>query len=196
MKAVKNDLNFFKAYKLGPGKHAEGGFKGVLALIGLFILVVAIGFAVPFTLKLKMQKETSDIQDYLATPEVIEKQAELSVSSNKNNLLMAYLGAINKAKENFGQSIIFDSELFNTLSASMPSDVVVGSLSISTQNMQLSCTSTDPLAPAKFKQELEEKGIFSHIAYGGISQSGEGSYSFSMTCTFGELPEEETEDTE
>lgn len=186
MKAVKNDLNFFKAYKLGPGKHAEKGMGGIITLICIFILVVAVGFAIPFTMKIQMKKQAEEIREELANPEVAALQEELNIANTKNGLLMAYLGALNSAKQDFDKSKIFDSELFAALADSMPASTTVTSLSLSPQTLQLSCSANDRLAPAQQTQALTQKGLFSSITYDGVVMAEQGVYTFTMNCVFGE----------
>lgn len=184
MKTVKSDLNLFKAYKAGPGKAARSGARGLVAIILLFVVMVAAGYAVPYLLQMQVKQQAEDIRARLAIPEVAELQQKLNQSVNKNSLLLAYLEVLNHAEQGFAQSNFIDSKLFDLLAGSLPTDTTVRTLDVNAQSLQMRCVSPDRLAPAKLTQALQQTGAFSSITYDGVVRGDDGRYTFSMHCLF------------
>ncbi|MDR1629274.1 MAG: hypothetical protein LBS36_03550 [Oscillospiraceae bacterium] len=191
MKAVKNDLNFFKAYKLGPGKHTEKSMRGIIILFCCLILSVASIFSIFFTMRIQVNKQADGIRAELALPEVAALQEKLNAANAKKGLLSSYKGIIKNAQQNFEKSNIFDSDLFNDLEKSMPQTSTITNLSLSPQSLQIVCATTNRLDPAYLKQALMAKKRFSGITYNGVTRGAEGIYTFSMSCEFGEGAVEE-----
>ena len=182
---IKKDLNLFAVYKNGSAK--SNSSKGLVVTLVSFVLVIAVAFGGILLLNIARQNQIKQIESKLSDPKVTEAQNKLTKEANKNQFLISYNSTLTIAKKNFDASRFIDDDLINKISSSMPDSVKAQTIVISPQNVSLTCTCTDQLAPAVFVQALNKKDLFSSISYTGITyEKDKNSYSFTMSCIFKE----------
>ncbi len=187
---MQKELNLFSAYKSSGSKGAKGGksAKGILILSGCFLLVVLLIYGGLLFFKINMQNQINSIKNELLTPAVKEANLRISYEIKKNEMLISYINALNTAKTKFDASLIIDSQLLNKITSSMPDDVIMTDINISPVSIQISCNSSNVLAPDIFIQALNSKDLFSNVSYNGLKNNVERNlFTFVLECDFKEV---------
>lgn len=187
-KDIKKDINLFEAYKVGNAKLGGKSNSGMVLLIVLFILIIAGGYGVLFLYQMNIEQKTENITKILDNPAFAETRIKLENLEKKNRLLTTYNNALSKAKENFDKTRIINNEMLNTISSAIPGAVIIKSMRVTPESVELTCIGTRPLDPAEMVQALNSKNLFDSVTYGGVTKNKEsGLYHFVISCDFKEI---------
>ena len=187
---MNKDLNLFTAYKDGSSKIGGQNNKWIIILISSFVVLILGTYGTLFLLKSNFKYRTNEFNERLNDDANAEDNAELASQINKNSLLRAYNGALKTASENFYTSRYIDNEVLSQISSSMPKNVTISSLKISPQSIQMSCSCSDRLDPARFAQALSKKPLLKDVFYDGVSSEFQDDnaklFYFNISCNFKE----------
>jgi len=191
MKNMQKDFDLFAAYKSTSNKTVGNkSAKGLVVMIVLFVLIVGGAYGTLKFFDYSAQLKIAQVRESLSAPAVLEAQTKLAASAKLNELMTQYKIALTMAQKNFDASMVIDASILEQIAQSTPDDVTISGLTITPQAVGITCVCTDPLAPAVFTQALHKKDLFLAVSYSGITLEGDGTYTFTLNCTFKEVTAE------
>jgi len=76
----------------------------------------------------------------------------------------------------------FDRQIFDTIDSARPTNVTINGVSVSDNVVSIFCTTSSNIPPAGYAEALDSLPEFETVGYTGFQESGEGLYSFTLTC--------------
>ncbi len=183
-KAMAKDINLFTAYKEGSPRNRGGSSKGIVITVIIFACIIASIYLGLFAFRLYRQDQMAGLKAEAMSPEIAGIQERLAVLNVKNSLLRSYYTALAAAGKNFKASRIIDSEFLMKISSSLPADFIVSGITVNYQGVSITGTFSEKLAPAVFKQALDNLDLFATVSYKSIVND-EGKYYVILNCLFG-----------
>lgn len=181
---IQKDLNLFTAYKKHTSDSGARGYKSIIFISIVFVLVVLISYGALFFMKSNVKTQIDDIKSELSKPEVSELQKILAGEIKTNELMVRYRKGLELALKKYDQSRKIDTELYNTLVLAAPNGTEILYISIDAVSININCTSASFDAPGLYAQELKSKGIFTSVVFDSVKLNSDGRYEYKLSLGF------------
>ncbi|MDE5977894.1 MAG: PilN domain-containing protein [Turicibacter sp.] len=177
---MQRDINFFSNYLI---KNQDQRNRSLYQYIYYGVIGAFIGgtFAFNQFQTLQLKGNISDLKDELASPSVTEKIDESDWAYQMLEVLNQYNREITSLVDNIQSRDLITSTLLDQLSSTLPSDITLGSLNITSTSITMQATSETRIAIAELQHNLKQLPFISDVYIGAISS--EVPYTISITCT-------------
>lgn len=180
---MRTDLNFFTPY-LGRKKERKKTYIAIYSITASFILLILITLGYNSAQMMKLHSEIADINEKLEQPEIISKYEESKSINKKIEILGQYDEGLNAITAEISTRDIISSQLLNSLSSTLPSDVSFKSINITAGNIAINASSKTRQAIAEVQHNLKALPEIGDVYIGAISGTGENNaeFSFDLKC--------------
>lgn len=164
------DFNFFSPFLQ---KNTAGDRKKMYIAVGglALVFVIVVSYLILFFSLTGLEKQTREIDDFLATPEAQQNRVEYDEYHSAVTLLQKYNGVLDQISANLGKSEVFGSFVLEELGRNLPPNTALESLSVNPDNSLNLVFTTDNLnTVALLAENLSDMDIFTSVILGDASQ--------------------------
>jgi hypothetical protein len=161
------DINFFSVY----AKRRDSALLKTTGILIIFlgILVVIGGTYLALNLYCRsIEHKAQDISDYLNSEEVAKTLAEVERYSNGSTVLDRYEGMIDEIEANLQATNYIGSPRLDAISAALPSDVMMSSISVAQNTAEIVFEVPDLTVSAQLVSALSALPFFESVAVESI----------------------------
>lgn len=179
---LMKDMNFFSAFiKKKKGSDTP---KIIVSVIILVVAIFIVGTFSYFTIATYINNnEAQEYRDKLQTEDIKAKVKESNEVNDQIDNLTQYDNRITIVNNAIASRDIVTVTLMNQISATIPSEVNIATISIDNTKVTIGATSSNKTAIAEFQHNLKEIDSIYDVYIGSIS-GDEGAYVFTAECTF------------
>ena len=176
------DMNFFSAFiKKKKGSDTP---KIIVSVVILIVAIFIIGTYSYFTIATYINNnEAQEYRDKLQTEDIKAKVNESNAVNDQIDNLTQYDNRITIVNNSISSRDIVTVTLMNQISATIPSEVNIATISIDNTKISIGATAKTKTAIAEFQHNLKEIDSIYDVYVGAIS-GDEGTYVFNIECTF------------
>lgn len=178
-----SDLNFFLPY-IESNKESKKT-NDIIYILIVTILLYIVGttiwyFANEIILNINIKKLNVAIND----TNLQEQYRKANITLDKYNLFNKYNEGVNATLDNISSKEIDNSNIMRTLFSTLPQQVAITSISVSSNTVQLQCTSSNRISIAEMQRNLLQLDMITSADVSGLSgDSTKNSYAFLIKCT-------------
>lgn len=175
------DINFFSPYIVNRKKN-----KSIILISIAIIFFIAISVSslmLFYNYKIKSLKH--DIEEnkrVLHSQENLEKLNEIEKYTKNIEIMTNYFQTASIIKEKIENINIINTEIFKTISDSLPKDVSLDDISILSSNIKFSGSCNSKISIAEFEHNLKMSGKFENVYITMIEKYEDYNYSFVGKC--------------
>lgn len=176
------DMNFFSAFiKKKKGSDTP---KIIVSVVILIVAIFIIGTFSYFTIATYINNnEAQEYRDKLQSEDIKAKVNESNAVNDQIDNLTQYDNRITIVNNSISSRDIVTVTLMNQISATIPSEVNIATISIDNTKISIGATAKTKTAIAEFQHNLKEIDSIYDVYVGAIS-GDEGTYVFNIECTF------------
>lgn len=173
------DINFFAEY-VGKKKEQKNNAKYIYSSVGVLGAFI-VGSLIYNSVSLHVvNKEIADITEKINAPQVQEKLLEAEVVAEKHKFFSEYNDDLTEVISNMQNRQVVSTQLINSLSSTLPTEVSFNSLNISGGEIAIQAESSTMEAIAEVQYNLKKLSQIEYVYIGAIS--GNDVYSFDIKC--------------
>ena len=154
---------------------SDAGSGFLLSLGGAVVLAAAVVLAINLGIGTAINnndKKIAEIDEYINSPEVVAKLAEVDLTQSKIDKVGLYKTDLDAAIKNFDTKNPAQAELINRLFSTIEGqNCYVSELSFASGEITLSCQTDDNLAPNNAAQAIYDLDEFDNIVYEGFTST-------------------------
>ena len=154
---------------------SDAGSGFLLSLGGAVVLAAAVVLAINLGIGTAINnndKKIAEIDEYINSPEVVAKLAEVDLTQSKIDKVGLYKTDLDTAIKNFDTKNPAQAELINRLFSTIEGqNCYVSELSFASGEITLSCQTDDNLAPNNAAQAIYDLDEFDNIVYEGFTST-------------------------
>lgn len=154
---------------------SDAGSGFLLSLGGAVVLAAAVVLAINLGIGTAINnndKKIAEIDEYINSPEVVSKLAEVDLTQSKIDKVGLYKTDLDAAIRNFDTKNPAQAELINRLFSTIEEqNCYISELSFASGEITLSCQTDDNLAPDNAAQAIYDLDEFDNIVYGGFTSA-------------------------
>ena len=175
-------MNFFSAFiKKKKGSDTP---KIIVSVVILIVAIFIIGTFSYFTIATYINNnEAQEYRDKLQTEDIKAKVNESNAVNDQIDNLTQYDNRITIVNNSISSRDVVTVTLMNQISATIPSEVNIATISIDNTKISIGATASTKTAIAEFQHNLKEIDSIYDVYVGAIT-GDEGSYVFTVECTF------------
>lgn len=175
-------MNFFSAFiKKKKGSDTP---KIIVSVVILIVAIFIIGTFSYFTIATYINNnEAQEYRDKLQSEDIKAKVNESNAVNDQIDNLTQYDNRITIVNNSISSRDIVTVTLMNQISATIPSEVNIATISIDNTKISIGATAKTKTAIAEFQHNLKEIDSIYDVYVGAIS-GDEGTYVFNIECTF------------
>ncbi len=195
------DINFFET-QVKEKKETKSDKRIIFYAIGIFIIFSFTAYSIYNLFRIRQEKQViSKLRATAEDPALTKKVEEIKVKENEIQAFRESVDVMKNLDEKIAEKDIIGEELLNTISLRMPKDLILTSLNVGNNEIQIQGVAQDKWAVAEFSEGLKDIEESEDIFVSNITTE-EGYYSFTITITLKdvsddgeeEIIEEETEE--
>lgn len=175
-------MNFFSAFiKKKKGSDTP---KIIVSVVILIVAIFIIGTFSYFTIATYINNnEAQEYRDKLQSEDIKAKVNESNAVNDQIDNLTQYDNRITIVNNSISSRDIVTVTLMNQISATIPSEVNIATISIDNTKISIGATAKTKTAIAEFQHNLKEIDSIYDVYVGAIT-GDEGTYVFTVECTF------------
>ena len=154
---------------------SDAGSGFLLSLGGAVVLAAAVVLAINLGIGTAINnndKKIAEIDEYINSPEVVAKLAEVDLTQSKIDKVGLYKTDLDAAIKNFDTKNPAQAELINRLFSTIEGqNCYISELSFASGEITLSCQTDDNLAPNNAAQAIYDLDEFDNIVYEGFTST-------------------------
>ncbi|NLV51539.1 MAG: GerMN domain-containing protein [Clostridiales bacterium] len=161
------DINLFSVYSRRKHSSLLRILASVLVIAAIVVVIGGAYFALYFHHR-KIQNETAQIDAYLRSDEVLGTVAAVDQYSRERTTLEKYEAIAEAVLENLKAGDLINSARLEQISAALPADVVLNSISVSDNNVNFVFFSPDVSVTAQLVYSLSNIDFFDSVSLSGV----------------------------
>lgn len=177
------DLNFFSPYIESTKEYKKTGL--ILKILTVLILIYVVGTTVwYFANEIILNANIKNLNAQINDVSLQAQYKKANITLDKYNLFNKYNEGVNSTLDNISSKEIDNSNIMRTLFSTLPQQVAITSISVSSNTVQLQCTSSNRVSIAEFQRNLLQLDMMTSADVSGLSgDSTKNSYAFLIKCT-------------
>ena len=184
------DINFFDRY-YEVQKRDKNISKQTTIQIGIVVgmLVLTFGLFTTFTVtNMAIQGEINTINEYINSPDVQQKLAELTQKEKILTNATNYYNGIATATQKINTQIKPDKALFDGIVNLAPNGLIIESFSFLGGTIGIQCKADQDEKIAQYVNRLRKQENVFGVAYSGYTRAGEEGQNNTTTISIGIVP--------
>lgn len=179
-----NDLNFFY---VDTKKENDGGIIKIALITTIIAVICILSTLIVNTLGIYWTQNSIDnLNSEMNKEEFTANYAESLTVANEKKILTTYNDKLNIIFESISHRNVVNPDLINKINYTIPKEVYFKSMNFSGGILEISASSTNRDAIAKFQHNIDEVEFIEESHIGGImSDLAEGNkevFTFTITC--------------
>ena len=149
------DINFFET-QVKEKKETKSDKRIIFYAIGIFIIFSFTAYSIYNMFRIRQEKRIiSKLRVTAEDPILTKKVEEIKVKENEIQAFRESVDTIKKLDEEIAKKDIIGEELLNTISLRMPKDLILTSLNVGNNEIQIQGVAQDKWAVAEFSEGLK-----------------------------------------
>ncbi len=187
------DINFFSPY-IETRKTSKTNMVYIVSIVfGLVFVLSGISFTLSY-IESKITRDIENIEKFIYSNSTIEQIEEIDDYNKKIQILSAYYDAISKVDSDISKLDVVNTELFKSISSSIPADISFQVLSVSDKTVQIQAIAASKVSIAEFEYNLKKLGMLEDVHVINILSNNTESnnkYVFNLKCKIKDVEKDE-----
>lgn len=189
---MQRDINFFNSYMQKANKNGGNSTKIFFISIFSLVSVVLLTYLLLLIFTLGMQSNIKSIKTDMNS----SNNKTLKIQHDKNTKveesLNKYQISLNQALRSYNRTRVIDTSIFDNISKATPADVVISSIAVNTDVVNITCKGSTPYSAAYFSQNLMKTDMFINVTYNGVTsekdeKNGQETFTSTLECSLKEV---------
>jgi hypothetical protein len=175
------DINFFSPYRIAKTRTVDRTLILGAGVLVLALLVAGVVLLVNGQLR-SIQRDIDTMNQFLDSPETVQKINEASTVKLEVTLLEKYLDAVAGARQDVSAKTSIDTTLFQLVESKIPAATTLLGFSIQENQLTLECRSPVSTDPMDFIHALNTASRLENVGIVSITTDPDGFNFFTITC--------------
>lgn len=175
------DMNFFSPYIVNRKKNKFIILITISIVVLIAIIISSLMFFYNYKIK-SLKQSIEENKEALLSQVNLEKLKEIEKYTKNIEIMTDYFQSASIIKEKIENINIINTNIFKTISDSLPKDVSLDDISISSNSLTFSGSCNSKISIAEFEHNLKISEKFKHVYITTIEKYKDNTYSFVGKC--------------